>query len=275
MPQCPEDYIHRIGRTGRAGAEGFSLCLVTPKETKNWKIINKFANTSEGISDQDRATLSHKGPRRGDRQGRGGRSFGQRSDRSGRPRFGGNRDRRSDDHPFRERQSFKKDRTFESDGAQESGFEKKRFFKKDRPFTHKKPFFNERPSFFEGQEEEQSFARKPRFNRFENDSAPRFERSNNRSNDFPRPFRKNKRDGESFEKPFGRSFSQDQDKPFFKRHRNHDEQGGGFFKKRSFFEEGSSSAEGNFVPKKRGSFKPYFDRSKDQGQRTFKRKKND
>ncbi len=275
LPQCPEDYIHRIGRTGRAGAEGFSLCLVTPKETKNWKIINKFANTSEGISDQDRAALSHKGPRRGDRQGsRGGRSFGERSDRGERPRFGGNRERRSDDRPFRERRSFKKDHAFDSEGAQEGGFERKRSFKKDRPFG-KKPFFNERPSFFEGQEEEHSFARKPRFNRFEGDSAPRFERSNNRSNDFSRPFRKN-RDGEGFEKPFGRnrSFSQDQDKPFFKRRRDDNQQGGGFFKKRPFFEEGSSS-EGGFAPKKRSAFKPRFDRAQDQGPRTFKRKKRD
>lgn len=84
LPQCPEDYIHRIGRTARAGAEGFSLCLVTPKESRNWKIIDRFANSAGGITDADRASLSHKPRRSGS-----GSSFGQR--RSGGSSFGGNR----------------------------------------------------------------------------------------------------------------------------------------------------------------------------------------
>ncbi len=32
MPQVPEDYIHRIGRTGRAGSNGQALSLVCPEE---------------------------------------------------------------------------------------------------------------------------------------------------------------------------------------------------------------------------------------------------
>lgn len=32
VPQNPEDYVHRIGRTGRAGEEGFSLTFVGPDE---------------------------------------------------------------------------------------------------------------------------------------------------------------------------------------------------------------------------------------------------
>ena len=39
LPQCPEDYIHRIGRTGRAGAEGSSLCLLTPSDKRKWMAI--------------------------------------------------------------------------------------------------------------------------------------------------------------------------------------------------------------------------------------------
>lgn len=86
LPQCPEDYIHRIGRTARAGAEGFSLCLVTPKESRNWKIIDRFANSAGGITDADRASLSHKPRRSG-----GGSSFGQRRSGGGSSSFGGNR----------------------------------------------------------------------------------------------------------------------------------------------------------------------------------------
>lgn len=36
LPQVPEDYIHRIGRTARAGASGASLCLVTPEDIDEW-----------------------------------------------------------------------------------------------------------------------------------------------------------------------------------------------------------------------------------------------
>ncbi len=34
VPVHSEDYVHRIGRTGRAGREGFAFMLVTPKEMK-------------------------------------------------------------------------------------------------------------------------------------------------------------------------------------------------------------------------------------------------
>ncbi len=39
LPQVPEDYIHRIGRTARAGAEGEALCLVTPQDGRKWHAI--------------------------------------------------------------------------------------------------------------------------------------------------------------------------------------------------------------------------------------------
>lgn len=40
LPQCPEDYIHRIGRTGRAGASGDALCLIAPHDRKKWQQIS-------------------------------------------------------------------------------------------------------------------------------------------------------------------------------------------------------------------------------------------
>jgi ATP-dependent RNA helicase DeaD len=39
LPTQPEDYVHRIGRTGRAGADGHSIAFVTPAETKRWSDI--------------------------------------------------------------------------------------------------------------------------------------------------------------------------------------------------------------------------------------------
>ncbi|AWN16474.1 DEAD/DEAH box helicase [Salinisphaera sp. LB1] len=42
LPNVPEDYVHRIGRTGRAGAEGEALSLVGPEERKDLKSIEKL-----------------------------------------------------------------------------------------------------------------------------------------------------------------------------------------------------------------------------------------
>lgn len=46
LPQCPEDYIHRIGRTARAGAEGEALCFVTSEDRGKWNAINRLMNPS-------------------------------------------------------------------------------------------------------------------------------------------------------------------------------------------------------------------------------------
>ncbi len=32
MPKCIEDYVHRIGRTGRAGAKGIAYSFFTKKD---------------------------------------------------------------------------------------------------------------------------------------------------------------------------------------------------------------------------------------------------
>lgn len=42
VPEEPENYIHRIGRTGRADAEGNALTFVSPFETKQWESILEF-----------------------------------------------------------------------------------------------------------------------------------------------------------------------------------------------------------------------------------------
>jgi superfamily II DNA/RNA helicase len=45
IPSAPEDYIHRIGRTGRAGASGKAISLVSPEEEKYLKEIEKLIKT--------------------------------------------------------------------------------------------------------------------------------------------------------------------------------------------------------------------------------------
>jgi superfamily II DNA/RNA helicase len=56
--QCPEDektYLHRIGRTGRAGSEGVAVTLVDWDDIPRWQLINKaldlgFADPPETYS---------------------------------------------------------------------------------------------------------------------------------------------------------------------------------------------------------------------------------
>lgn len=42
LPQVPEDYIHRIGRTARNGKSGQALCFLTPDDREMWRAISKL-----------------------------------------------------------------------------------------------------------------------------------------------------------------------------------------------------------------------------------------
>jgi ATP-dependent RNA helicase RhlE len=44
MPNIPEDYVHRIGRTGRAGVNGIAISLVSPNEKPYLLAIEKLLN---------------------------------------------------------------------------------------------------------------------------------------------------------------------------------------------------------------------------------------
>jgi ATP-dependent RNA helicase DeaD len=45
LPQDPESYVHRIGRTGRAGNQGTAITFITPSEYKKLMFIQRFAKT--------------------------------------------------------------------------------------------------------------------------------------------------------------------------------------------------------------------------------------
>ena len=46
VPEQAEDYVHRIGRTGRAGARGFAVTFVTPETEKEMRDIEKLIKKS-------------------------------------------------------------------------------------------------------------------------------------------------------------------------------------------------------------------------------------
>ncbi|GJQ49549.1 DEAD-box ATP-dependent RNA helicase CshA [Candidatus Kuenenia stuttgartiensis] len=45
LPQDPESYVHRIGRTGRAGKGGIAITFITPEEYRKLQFIQKAAKT--------------------------------------------------------------------------------------------------------------------------------------------------------------------------------------------------------------------------------------
>jgi superfamily II DNA/RNA helicase len=77
MPQCPEDYIHRIGRTARAGASGKAINFLTSTDRQKWNAIQRLMNPNaprtqeprEGRQGQDR---NHSGNRFAKRRRFGG-----------------------------------------------------------------------------------------------------------------------------------------------------------------------------------------------------------
>ncbi len=87
VPMHSEDYVHRIGRTGRAGREGHAYTLAAPADGKYLASIEKLLGTTiprieiEGL---DTAALSE-GKERGGRE-RGGRERGGRPSRHDRGR---------------------------------------------------------------------------------------------------------------------------------------------------------------------------------------------
>ena len=101
VPWQPDDYVHRIGRTGRAGKEGFSATLVTADDLKSVAAISKLiGEETKWIGDAPDADtiaegMSRRGRGRGKpvhRNGKFGRSRGRneapRAARNGAPSDG-------------------------------------------------------------------------------------------------------------------------------------------------------------------------------------------
>jgi ATP-dependent RNA helicase DeaD len=186
LPQCPEDYIHRIGRTARAGATGFALCLITPQQTKKWGEIQRLMNPDQKIET----------PRNS-----GSKSSTNKNSKS----FGQNRRRDFDKQdPFYPKKPFG---GFKSEGGSKGGFSKpRREFDNDRPSAPKQRFEGApRDHYSPDKPRTEGFSKPPR-REFDNDrpSAPKQRFEGNRegfSRDTPR-------EG-GFSKPPRREFDND------------------------------------------------------------------
>ena len=57
LPRSPKDYVHRIGRTGRAESTGEAITLVTPEDEHHFKIIQKKMKISVNRLDGNKIDL--------------------------------------------------------------------------------------------------------------------------------------------------------------------------------------------------------------------------
>ena len=94
LPDVPETYVHRIGRTARAGAEGLAIAFCSADEAGNWRAIEKLIRqrvpvlTVEGnrsttaaaaaTAEVERPRQAPRGPRPGGAPRRDERAPGQR-----------------------------------------------------------------------------------------------------------------------------------------------------------------------------------------------------
>jgi ATP-dependent RNA helicase RhlE len=89
MPHVPEDYVHRIGRTGRAGAEGEAISLVSPEDRPLLAAIERMMKREvelkvvEGFEYNKSTSTRTAESIRDERPLRGGSRGGERHQRSG------------------------------------------------------------------------------------------------------------------------------------------------------------------------------------------------
>jgi ATP-dependent RNA helicase DeaD len=62
IPNSPDVYVHRIGRTGRVGRSGRAITLITPKQQRDLEAIRKHANTEIALWSPDAAGRDAKPP---------------------------------------------------------------------------------------------------------------------------------------------------------------------------------------------------------------------
>ena len=131
LPQVPEDFIHRIGRTARAGSEGSALSFVGDEDRSKWNAIQRL------IDPNFRAEPGSEGK---GRRKRGGRSFDRRG-RRGKNRFV---EKRSESHSYKkdDRKSSRFKKRDDRDKRQDNKNERNK-----KSFNFKKKFGNKKNRF--------------------------------------------------------------------------------------------------------------------------------
>ena len=189
LPQVPEDYIHRIGRTARAGSEGSALTFLVPEDRSMWNSISKLIDPNfKTIPNKPRTNSVRSKSKRGQKSYNKKRKFrGEkkshfkekktffRKDESKKLRFGDKAKQfegKRSNRPFRgeKKSHFKEKKTFfRKDESKKLRFgDKAKQFegrRSNRPFRgEKKSHFKEKKTFFRKDESKtQAFTNNPKY----------------------------------------------------------------------------------------------------------------
>ncbi len=93
VPHHPDDYVHRIGRTGRAGRHGTAITIVSPSDTKSLATVEKLIGQPIPCADPadkpivaetaaDEPAAEDRGNGRGRKSRRGGAPRAERAERA-------------------------------------------------------------------------------------------------------------------------------------------------------------------------------------------------
>ena len=107
LPQVPEDFIHRIGRTARAGSEGSALSFIGDEDRGKWNAIQRLIDPNFRTESGGERKGRKKRGRSFDRRGRRGR---KRFDKKDENKWGNFKKKKG--FKFKDKKSFKKKRKF-------------------------------------------------------------------------------------------------------------------------------------------------------------------
>ncbi|MBB2690953.1 UNVERIFIED_ORG: ATP-dependent RNA helicase RhlE [Rhizobium esperanzae] len=98
LPEVPDAYVHRIGRTARAGRDGIAIAFCAPDEAKLLRDIERLMGIDIAVaSGEPPANISNSGPRRGNGNGNN-RNRGGGQGREGQGRGEGRGDANRSEH---------------------------------------------------------------------------------------------------------------------------------------------------------------------------------
>ncbi|MET3752774.1 ATP-dependent RNA helicase RhlE [Rhizobium binae] len=103
LPEVPDAYVHRIGRTARAGRDGIAIAFCAPDEAKLLRDIERLMGIDIAVaSGEPPANINNSGPRRGNGNGnnrnRGGGQGREGQGREGHGRSEGRGDANRSEH---------------------------------------------------------------------------------------------------------------------------------------------------------------------------------